>query len=161
MSRPFSTTDAKRIIEEELSPELAKTVVRAASVLHDLGKATSLFQTRITKEVPFLRLRITDAGLGLLSEGESSVQQARLFPHAAAGEALLLMQGSSVTFAEIIGSHHGKPWAEGSLIYDELQAGAEWKDPRSIALWGRKQDKEIWVDTQKEFFTWAMKTIKL
>ena len=54
---------ARRSMTGEMSEEAFRHVVRAAAVLHDLGKSTVLFQTRITEHCPALRQRLTEAGL--------------------------------------------------------------------------------------------------
>ena len=143
---------AQKAIADSLSDEDITHVIRTAAILHDYGKATAAFQTKIISDCAILQLRLNASGLQLLSRQDLALQQHRSFSHASAGEALLIIAGASLSFSEIIGAHHGVPWSEGSRLFHELQQDQEqWADPRSIALWGNRQQSDNWHMVQKEY----------
>ena len=155
---PDSTRKAmcRNLTEEQLI-----SAGKSAAVLHDLGKASVLFQTRITAECSGLRDKLNASGLQALSDDDTAYFSAAAtrMPHAAAGEILLLRAGCKLSFAEIIGAHHGQPWAEGRSLY--LEEGRELfsRDPRSIALWGRKEIKPAWQAAQTECLRWMLQSV--
>ena len=147
---------AKSALVDNLSDEGLLRLIRLLAVQHDIGKATSLFQTRITSKVPALQTRLKQAGFVLLDE-QSLLQQENLhFSHAAAGEALLLVAGAPLSFSEIIGAHHGQPWSEGRNIAPELENNSNWSDIRAISLWGKGKHQNIWKNAQTGFLRWTL-----
>ncbi len=131
-------------------PEEFVRAVRAAAVLHDIGKATVLFQARIAADRPPVRERVESTGLSLPGQEEVKRLQAHAFPHAAAGEAILLILECPMTFAEVIGAHHGVPWQEGRELRAELEGEWGWRDPRANSLWGDRQQRAGWQNIQRE-----------
>ena len=145
-----------RLLSENLGTDELLYAVRAAAVLHDIGKASISFQSRITHNLVALRTGLNENGLPLLSDDR--ILHTKSLHHTAMGEILLLRAGCHLSFAEVIGAHHGRPWAEGEELYDELQAG-EWADPRSKYLWGNKEQKAQWQTVQMECIHWMMHTV--
>lgn len=145
----------RRALTGEMTDEAFRYVIRAAAALHDLGKATALFQTRITEHCPPLQQRLTAEGLGLLTASDQGSLHGEL-AHGAAGEVLLLMSRCPLSFAEVIGAHHGCPWPEGVSLADELQEESLWPDIRAKSLWGSKAQRENWRTVQKECRHWML-----
>lgn len=81
---------------------LSKTAYFLGAV-HDIGKATVLFQSNITQHLPEARERLTRQCI--LPE---SFVYPRATPHAKASEAILLQLGCPKGLASIAGAHHGK-----------------------------------------------------
>ena len=96
---PPSVRTAMQLEEETLS---ALAVFLGA--VHDIGKASALFQSRILLGLPEARTRL---------EAVCSLPASFLYPgktpHARAGEAILLSLGCPEGLASAVGAHHGKP----------------------------------------------------
>ncbi len=134
------------------------TIVRTVGIMHDLGKATALFQTQISKDCTSLSSMLTQADIPVLSSENVVQQKSYHFYHAQAGETLLIQNGCPLSIAEIIGAHHGKPWPEGNDLSAELQETNNWVDPRSNSLWGNSNDRSVWQQIQKDCLQWMMET---
>ena len=154
--KEWMSETARRSLAGGMTDEAVNTLVCVTAFLHDIGKATALFQTRITKNCMPLRDNLKRAGLEALKESQIQLLTGRPFPHAAAGEAMLLMEGCPCSVAEVIGAHHGQPWSEGRMLEDELQADGTWLDVRSASLWGSEEQKEAWRAVQKECIRWML-----
>ncbi len=72
--------------------------------VHDIGKATVLFQTNITTSLPEVRSKLSRYTALTYREANR-----RHTPHALASEAILLEYGCPCGIASIAGAHHGKP----------------------------------------------------
>lgn len=83
--------------------DIIRRILRLAALLHDIGKLTYSFQTKITDNIE------THAEL-LYSEGITlnKLDNIKSVPHAAAGAVILEYYGFSHGFAVITASHHGR-----------------------------------------------------
>ena len=72
--------------------------------LHDIGKATVLFQTNITSALPEVRARLSRHTTLTFCKANR-----KCTTHALAGEAILLRLECPAGIASIVGAHHGKP----------------------------------------------------
>lgn len=83
--------------------------------IHDLGKATPVFQAkRGGFQANLLDMEIFDrqqqAGLALPSpEQQAAFLHARDTPHGLAGQQILLAMGYEASVAAVVGAHHGRP----------------------------------------------------
>ena len=152
---------ARKALADQLQDGQLSLLVGAAALFHDIGKATALFQTRISQDSPELQEYISGGGLPLLNQAEVAQLQTMHFPHAAAGQALIMMNGAPLTYAEVVGAHHGIPWPEGAELQDELQDASDWKDPRAVSLWGGQKAKQTWREAQKDCILWMLNRIDL
>ena len=98
---PDSVINAAGLTREEFE----KVSVWLAAI-HDIGKCTALFQSRITEMLSEIREKLIESVKILPA---SDFRDARHSPHAAAGEAILLSYGVCRGTASIVGSHHGMP----------------------------------------------------
>lgn len=98
---PDSTVRATGLSREEF----CKVAIWLAAV-HDIGKCTALFQSRITEMLLEIRELLSEF---LELPLQSEFMDARCSPHALAGEAILLEYGINRGTASVVGSHHGKP----------------------------------------------------
>lgn len=73
------------------------------ALLHDIGKLTPAFQSKLVLNISGYAETITAQGIDLSNAPEASAS-----PHALAGEAILLNAGFPRSFCEIVGTHHGK-----------------------------------------------------
>lgn len=136
--------------EMEYEPFLSAAVFLAAT--HDIGKATSYFQSVITGSCTDKYAEIADSGFAL----KKSYRAAGKTPHAHAGQWILQSEvvGSGVheSLAMAVGAHHGKPIGADSVmgepdlvrLYPMNFFGTEKKD-ETKALW-----KEAWKDIVDE-----------
>ena len=97
---PESTKRAMGFQDEEALLATA----RFLGGIHDIGKATVVFQANILRALPEARQR-----LETLTSLDCPVQNSREAPHARAGEAILLREDCPGGIASIVGAHHGKP----------------------------------------------------
>lgn len=91
-----------------LEEEMLVSVAGLLGMVHDLGKATAVFQSRILHNLPEVRQRAErwlPLPAGFMRSGAT--------PHARAGEEILLAQGCPRGLASIVGAHHGKPQQNG------------------------------------------------
>lgn len=141
--------------EMEYEPFLSAAVFLAAT--HDIGKATSYFQSIITGACIDKYADIADSGFAL----KKSYRAAGKTPHAHAGQWILQSDvtgfGVHESLAMAVGAHHGKPIGADSVIgepdlvrlYPMNFFGTEKKD-ETKALW-----KEAWKDIVDEALSLA------
>lgn len=127
--------------------EFLKTAVFLGAI-HDIGKATSYFQSIITKSCPEKREEIQSAGFVVNHEYRAAGKT----PHAHAGQWILLSEkcgfGVHESLALVAGAHHGKPVSAEAYLEetDLLQLypinfyGTE-KESRATRLW-----EDSWQD---------------
>lgn len=136
--------------EMEYEPFLSAAVFLAA--VHDIGKATSCFQSVITGAWADKYAEIADRGFAL----KKSYRAAGKTPHAHGGQWILQSDvtgfGVHESLAMVVGAHHGKPIGADSVmgepdlvrLYPMNFFGTEKKD-ETKALW-----KEVWKDIVDE-----------
>ncbi len=141
--------------EMEYESFLSAAVFLAAT--HDIGKATSCFQSVITRDCVDKYADIADSGFVL----KKSYRAAGKTPHAHAGQWILQSDvtgfGVHESLAMAVGAHHGKPIGADSVmgesdlvrLYPMNYFGTEKKD-ETKALW-----KEAWKDIVDEALTLA------
>ena len=91
-----------------LDERLLSQIAFFLGAVHDIGKATVLFQSTITLHLPMVRERLCEY-LSLPVD----FSYARSTHHARAGESILLRLGCSKGLASVVGAHHGKPQENG------------------------------------------------
>lgn len=97
----------RRHICDEESERSMRRSCRFLGYLHDLGKCTALFQSRILTALPDIQIALEASGVRVLPL--NSFLDAGKTPHALAGECILLEMGCLSGFAAVVGSHHGRP----------------------------------------------------
>lgn len=96
------------IIEENSEIDL-NNLCRFIAFVHDIGKATPIFQAKICDRAVYLKERITASGISI--QPFSSFIDSLKTPHSFAGEAILLRTGCPEGIAAIVGAHHGSPYS--------------------------------------------------
>lgn len=129
--------------------EFCKAAVWLAAV-HDMGKATALFQSRITEMLPEIREELSES-VEILPQ--SSFMDSAASPHALAGEAILLEFGVNRGTASIVGSHHGKPPEKSKTGGDKL--------PKQTNIYGKNyfsspEYAERWRGCWNDYFNAAL-----
>lgn len=135
----------------ELQQEEFRQIAIAAALLHDIGKATPMFQHRISAQRDTLRYRLERNGL--FTEPENGTFNEKLF-HAAAGAEILRAEAVNDCVAAIIGAHHGKPERYRTVSFRE-------ESPMSFGWENAAKRDTVWADTQRELIHWALEGIGL
>jgi len=76
---------------------------RLIALLHDIGKLTPAFQSKIAQNIENYTSMLSDNGLDI-----SHITQSKKSPHALAGQVILEKCGFPKEISIVIGSHHGK-----------------------------------------------------
>ena len=144
----------KRLVNERLSEaarnaigldtDALRRVAKFLGAVHDIGKATRLFQTKVTSQLPDVKSRLESAGVSGMDLKE--LRNPDKSHHALAGEAIALELGCPRGLASIIGAHHGRPQAYGAVDEQVGFSGNYWA-PGQEDLW-----REVWQD----FWQWAL-----
>lgn len=122
--------------------DFKKTAVLLA-YLHDIGKLTPLFQSRILKTLPKRRSLFEHYGIHSLPEHFPNPEKSH---HAKSGEAILLDLNFPKGFSSVVGAHHGMP-AQFLLHHIE-------KYPHHF--WGKPKDKELWGGLYREWADFSL-----
>lgn len=149
----------KQIIIDSLDrkeEDIAKQLAGFLASIHDIGKATAVFQSKSSffnsRDLDLALLdKLEKAGfkdihqLSLMDEGKS--------PHALAAQALLESYGVSKDISSIIGGHHGKPV--------DLSTTVEYQLSSYPANYFQNETPDNpfhkkWAHAQKGIFEWAL-----
>ena len=153
----------KRITEDKM-----QDIALLLALLHDFGKASVVFQSRISEGSTELRSQLDEAGLFVPETWDQELRLNKEVPHGAAGEMLLLINGCPPSIAAVVGAHRGRPWDKGTEIrleIEELLEDGEQSVYKELAyglcLWGGKARRSAWLDAQKSFLDWALSILSL
>ena len=100
------STEAVLVKMHLTKQEWARVCVFLALV-HDIGKCTSVFQSKITAQIPELNSRLWEHGIEV--PGRDAFLDPGKTPHGLSGEAILLHLGCPSGIAAVVGAHHGRP----------------------------------------------------
>lgn len=138
--------------------EFEKTAVFLAAV-HDIGKATSYFQSIITISNFLKRADMQDAGFTI----RNSYAFAGKTPHSYAGQWILQSDvtnfGVDKSIADVVGAHHGKP-----ENYPGINQEPDLIKVYEVNFFGTEDDpgkKEVWIETWSGIINEALKTANL
>lgn len=115
---------------------------RLLALLHDIGKLTPAFQSKLVFRINGYAETLSGCGIDL-----SSLPDASASPHAIAGEAILLNAGFPGAFCEIVGTHHGKH--SGSAVHQIAD------NPQNYYGY-RKQNQNEWSKLWQEWIHYAL-----
>lgn len=93
------------------------------ALVHDIGKCTPVFQSKITAQIPELNSRLWARGIEV--PGHNEFLEPSKTPHGLSGEAILLHLGCPAGIAAVVGSHHGCPQEIGEDLEDWLECYEE------------------------------------
>lgn len=127
-----------------LEEEVAANTAYFLGAVHDIGKATAVFQKNILANLPEVRER-------LCTFIPATFPYANKTPHARASEMILLELQCPAGLASIAGAHHGKPQqdAYGDYIEEQLEH-------YSTNYWGSKEQEEQWRGHWQALFQSAL-----
>ena len=133
--------------EYELTEKEILCLLRFLGAVHDLGKATPVFQAKVISNHPthadkIILQRMRELDIPLSSDNYFQVK------HAEAGYTILREKGNGdiKNISSIIGSHHGVP----------TDKGAKSRDVLSESYFCGNQGKECWDNIQTEYLQFAL-----
>ena len=85
------------------------------ALVHDIGKCTPVFQSKMKAQAPELEEILQNCGIEIPSQ--SSFLESGKTPHGLSGEAILLHFGCPPGIAAVVGAHHGRP----QEIWDDVE----------------------------------------
>lgn len=89
------------------------------ALVHDMGKCTPVFQSKITAHIPELNARFGNLGIEI-PDNHTFLEPGKT-PHGLSGEAILLHLGCPPGVAAVVGAHHGRPQEIGDDVEDWLE----------------------------------------
>ncbi len=136
------------------SEEEVQKLVKLLGFIHDLGKATPAFQTKLAyggdrSLDDELLESLTQNGFAKLSDLDLAL--AKKSPHAIAGEAILEELGVPETVAAIVGGHHGKPASKKPRRQIKDFTANYWQKDHDVTL------QKPWQDVQKELLNYGLR----
>lgn len=141
------------VLQGSLSEDAAEQIVVMAALLHDIGKLTPVFTSKLMPMLPDVCSRLHAQGLSV--PDPASVIDPGKSPHALAGAAWLRIQGCPHSLAAVIAAHHGKPASHGQA---GLLDGDEY--PYANHLYGRQGPKSpqgiLWDEVRKSWMNFAL-----
>ncbi|MGQ5708746.1 CRISPR-associated helicase Cas3' [Lactobacillus sp. PSON] len=153
----------RRIIQESIdNEELAQNLVKFLGFIHDIGKATPVFQTKQSYNHSQdlddkLIEQLIESGFENLEDVMDEFSD-RDTPHAKAGEVILEENGLNESLGAIIGGHHGIPQAEFFDFDDEYQEYLS----NYVQYDGENNEiQEKWKSTQKELIEYGLDICEL
>lgn len=126
------------------------STLKFCALVHDIGKLTIVFQSRIYDAVDFSPF----ADCVELPKS-SSLGNASDTPHALASEAILLKLGCREGVASIAGAHHGKPTALMADVCNQIEGG--YKNPDNFYGRGMKY-KSLFDSLWKEWLDYSLES---
>lgn len=109
------------------------------ALVHDIGKFTPLFQSKLLELLPEFRNQTSDYGFEI--PRHKDFLDSNKSPHGYAGEAILLKYGCPQGVAAVVGGHHGKPFDSAEIpeeqieFYEENFYGLDGEDSSQGELW--------------------------
>jgi len=120
------------------------------AAVHDLGKATPVFQAKRSGNAGLDRVMSDRTEhYGLAMQSSACFENASRTPHALATQVLLRQAGCSKNIAATLGAHHGKP----TDTDDGSDMMAQY--PQNFHL--GKHGKEAWGSVQQELLSYSLK----
>lgn len=132
--------------------EQAERLFVFLAAIHDLGKATPVFQAKLTRPLcreldEQIEEKLKIAGVPLKSYHE--FPYAAKTPHALATQILLQNAGCNSSVAAVLGAHHGKPPSHVTLNACGVES-------YGFNYHLEKEGKEAWISVQKELTEYAL-----
>lgn len=124
------------------------STLKFCALVHDIGKVTVVFQSRIRDAVEFSPFA---EYVDLPKSG--SFERISETPHALASEAILLKFGCLRGIASIAGAHHGKPTALTADVCNQIEGG--YKNPDNFYGRGMKY-KSLFDSLWKEWIDFSL-----
>lgn len=153
--RQWIPDNVRHVIQGGLSEEEAEQTAVLTALLHDIGKLTPVFVSKLLPVLPELRARLLARGLAV-QEHASMIDPAKS-PHALAGAAWLRMQTRECphSLAAVIAAHHGKPASDAQA---QLLDGSHY--PYAHHLYGKQGANSpqgiLWDEARKSWLDYSL-----
>ncbi len=146
--------------EDEIDDEVVKKFCRFIGMVHDLGKATPVFQGKKSryeenKIDEVLKERAYEFGFYNSKSDYINYENASKTHHALASDMLLIKQGIHKNIAVVCGAHHGYP----PNIIDYVNYKID-VYPKNFGHSNNVWPNDVWIKAQKELFEFAKNTCK-
>lgn len=128
--------------EPDTAGDHASDFCRLIALLHDIGKLTPAFQSKIADRLPGYRERLSACQIEL-----SMIRDPKSSPHALAGEAILTDFGFPQEICEVVGFHHGAHHGD---------AETQIEDHASNYYGYRNCNRRTWRSLWKEWVQFAL-----
>lgn len=129
-----------------ISNEQLEQLSMFVALVHDIGKLTPLFISKISQCLPGYISFLLENSIQIPEDFPDSGRS----PHSVCSESILLEYGVPAGICGIVGGHHGKPWQpSGAMDYIEDQ----------ISVYGQNYyggQSELWKRIQKSWFDFSM-----
>ena len=142
----------------EPTDEAAKNLAGFLAAVHDIGKATPVFQNKpsfyCSPDLEFELLeKLERAGFTGITGFYDRLMNPSATPHALAAQALLQSYGVSQDISSIVGAHHGIPPDDDLVVSSQLSAYENnyFQEQHKDNAVHRK-----WKETQRSIFEWAL-----
>ena len=136
-----------RFIESQADGRDMASIGKLTAYLHDIGKFTPVFASRILVHLPEIRNRLENHGFDIPDVSFFAANT----PHALAGQCILRKRQVPAGISVIIGAHHGIP--QGVLNSDDMEIYPE-------NYYGRKGAvspyKELWDSLWDQWLVYAL-----
>lgn len=143
----------RKIIHGVGDESIAERLFIFLAAVHDLGKATPVFQAKTARPLcreldERIEERLRMNGLSLPPHHE--FRHSSKSPHALATQLLLEQAGCNRNVSVVLGAHHGKPPSTGSLTNSSIAA-------YGFNYYVDQKSKPAWTSVQLELIEWALR----
>lgn len=148
--RQWIPESVRRTLREARSEEEAEQIAVLAALLHDTGKLTPVFASRLLRMLPELRERIRM--LGLPVQAYETIIDPGKSPHALAGAVCLRQRECPHSLAAVIAAHHGKTATAAQM--EQLNAD---QYPYAHHLYGAGESgSPLWDEARQVWLDYAL-----
>lgn len=153
--RQWIPESVRCMLQDGLTEEEMEQFAVLAALLHDIGKLTPVFSSKLLPLIPELQERLSACGLSI-QPYESMIDPGNS-PHALAGAAWLRMvtRGCPYSLASVIAAHHGKPATANQAV---LLDGDDY--PYANHLYGKQGAKSaqgiVWDEMRRSWLDYAL-----
>ena len=121
------------------------------ALVHDIGKCTPLFQSKIATHIPDISAHLQTYGIEVPILNE--FLEPSKTPHGLSGEAILLHLDCPSGVAAVVGTHHGRP----QEIGDDVEDWLEYYEENFYGLEGKESSAgEQWESLWREWLDLAL-----
>lgn len=153
--RQWIPASVRRMLQDGITEEEMEQFAVLAALLHDIGKLTPVFASKLLRVLPELLERLSACGLSI-QPYESMIDPGNS-PHALAGAAWLriITRECPYSLASVIAAHHGKPATANQAV---LLDGDDY--PYAHHLYGKQGAKSaqgiVWDEMRRSWLDYAL-----
>lgn len=151
--RAWIPSSIRKVLQDARTDEETEQIVVLTALLHDIGKLTPVFTSKLLPVLGEVRDHLRTQGL-VVQEHASFIDREKS-PHALAGAVWLRKQGCTYSMAAVIAAHHGKPATSKQTQYFD-----EDEYPYSQHLYGdcgkRSPQGKLWDEARHVWLGYAL-----